>query len=227
MSRRAKVSDYTKDLGPPKPMALDPLPDRPLVSILTSNYNYAAYLGDAVESCLCQTYDKLEVVICDGGSTDSSPRILERYRSLDKRIRVVYQANGGQSLALNAAFRKSSGDIICLLDADDAFMPDKEQRVIDRFAAAPGSGFAVNSMLRVDAARRHLVDVPFLSAVASGWMRPLLSLSAPHVAPGLPPRSRLSLRRAVADTIFPLRVRLTSYVATLTQFLCPLTHLIL
>ncbi len=226
MSRTAKVSDYTKELGPPKPMALDPLPDRPLVSILISNYNYAAYLGDAVESCLCQTYDKLEVVICDDGSTDSSPRILERYRLLDKRIRVVYQANGGQSLALNAAFHKSNGDIICLLDADDVFMPDKVQRVIDRFAAAPGSGFAVNRMLRVDAARRHLGDVPLLSVVASGWMRPLLSLSAPHVAPGLPPCSGLSLRRSVADTIFPLPERLTAYADTLIQVLAPLITLV-
>src|SRR6266436_6656458 len=142
MSRTAKISDDKKQLNPLKPAALDPLPEQPLVSILISNYNYGAYLGEAIESALQQTYDKLEIVICDDGSTDGSPRILERYRSLDRRIRVVYQANGGQSLALNAAFHKSTGDIICLLDADDVFMPDKVRRVVEAFGAAPESGLA-------------------------------------------------------------------------------------
>ena len=222
MSRMAKVYDRRKELGPPKPMALDPLPEQPLVSILISNYNYAAFLGDAIESCLRQTYDKLEIIICDDGSTDGSPRILERYRSLDTRVRVIYQANGGQSLAMNTALQKSTGEVICLLDADDVFMPDKVQRVIDAFAAAPDSGFAVNRMVRVDAARNYLGDIPLLSALASGWMRPFLSLSAPHVASGLPPCSGLSLRRSVAAAIFPLPRRLTAYADTLIQVLGPL-----
>src|SRR6267378_5394114 len=90
MSRTAKISDDKKQLNPLKPAALDPLPKQPLVSILISNYNYGAYLGEAIESALQQTYDKLEIVICDDGSTDGSPRILEQYRSLDRRIRVVF-----------------------------------------------------------------------------------------------------------------------------------------
>jgi len=108
-----------------------------------------------------QTYDKLEVVICDDGSTDGSPRILERYRSRDRRINVVYQANGGQSLALNAAFRNSNGNIICLLDADDIFMPNKVEHVVHSFSTAPHSGLAVNAMLIVDAAREPLEKFPF------------------------------------------------------------------
>jgi len=114
MNATAKVTDQMEVPSSIKPMVLDPLPEQPLVSILISNYNYGEYLGDAIESALRQTYDKLEVVICDDGSTDDSFRILERYRSLDRRIKVIYQANGGQSLALNAAFHKSTGDIICL-----------------------------------------------------------------------------------------------------------------
>jgi cellulose synthase/poly-beta-1,6-N-acetylglucosamine synthase-like glycosyltransferase len=92
------ISGGRKQLGPPKPVALDPLPAQPLVTILISNHNYAAYVGEAIESALRQTYDRLEIVICDDGSTDGSPRILERYRSLDRRIRVASQANEGQPL---------------------------------------------------------------------------------------------------------------------------------
>src|SRR6266436_6919377 len=150
MNATAKVTDRMEVPSSIKPMVLDPLPEQPLVSILISNYNYEAYLGDAIESALQQTYDKLEVVICDDGSTDGSPRILERYRSRDRRINVVYQANGGQSLALNAAFRNSNGNIICLLDADDIFMPNKVEHVVHYFSTAPHSGLAVNAMLIVD-----------------------------------------------------------------------------
>src|SRR5882672_12511034 len=171
MSRTAKISDDKKQLNPLKPAALDPLPEQPLVSILISNYNYGAYLGDAIESALRQTYDKLEIVICDDGSTDCSSRILERYRSLDRRIMVVYQANGGQSLALNAAFHKSTGDIICLLDADDVFMPDKVLQGVEAFGAAPDARLAVNKLFIEDTTRRCLAENPLLSRVDMCWQR--------------------------------------------------------
>jgi glycosyltransferase involved in cell wall biosynthesis len=222
MDATVKVTDRMEELSFLKPMALDPLPERPLVSILISNYNYAAFLPDAIESCLSQTYKKLEIIVCDDGSTDGSYRILDRYRSLGAPIGVVYQGNGGQSLALNSAFQKSTGDIICLLDADDVFLRDKVQRIVSGFVAAPNAGFAVNRMLRVDRTRKYLGDLPLVSSLASGWIRPFLSLSAPHVASGLPPCSGLSLRRSIAEAIFPLPKRLTAYADTLIQVLAPL-----
>ena len=222
MNAVPKVTDSRALIGSLQPMALELLPDRPLVSILISNYNYGIFLRDAIESCRCQTYDKLEIIICDDGSTDGSRSILEEYSCLDARISVVYQAHGGQSLALNSAFRKSTGDIVCLLDADDVFMRNKVKQVIDAFAAAPDAGFAVHRMLRVDRARKYLGDLPLISTLASGWICPLLSLSAPHVASGLPPCSGLALRRPVAELMFPLPRRLTAYADTLVQTLAPL-----
>ena len=222
MSRTPKISDGRKELNPLKPVALDPLPEQPLVSILISNYNYGAYLSDAIESALHQTYDKLEVVICDDGSTDGSPRILERYRSLDRRISVVYQANGGQSLALNAAFHKSTGNIICLLDADDIFMPNKVAQVVHSFATAPHSGLAVNAMLIVDAAREPLGEIPFLHQLPSGWQGPSLYLSAPHYLAAIPPSSGLSLHRSVAEAIFPLPSDLRANSDGVIQVLAPM-----
>src|SRR5467141_373699 len=169
MNAAAKLTDHVEDLNfLIKPIALDPLPDRPLVSILISNHNYADFLPDAIESCLSQSYKKLEVIVCDDGSTDGSRGILEGYRSLGAPIGVIYQANGGQSLALNAAFQESTGDIICLLDADDVFMPDKVRRVVEAFAAAPDAGLAVNRMLIVDKNRKCLGEIPLLSHLAMG-----------------------------------------------------------
>jgi glycosyltransferase involved in cell wall biosynthesis len=221
MSKTVKILDDRKRLNPPKPAGLDPLPERPLVSILITNYNYGAYLGDAIESALQQTYDKLEIVICDDGSTDCSPRILERYRSLDRRISVIHQANRGQSGALNSAFYKSTGDIVCLLDADDLFMPDKVRWVVEAFGAAPDAGLAVNRMLIVDKNRKCLAEIPLLSHLATGWQGPSLDTSGPRVLPGLPPCSGLSLRRVIAEAIFPLPAGLAAYADTLIQVLAP------
>lgn len=223
MNRTAKVSDHRKDENPLRPMVLEPLPEQPLVSILIANHNYGAYVGDAIESALQQTYGKLEVVICDDGSTDGSPCILERYRSLDRRIRVFYQANGGQSAALNAAFDKSTGDILCLLDADDVFEADKVRRVVEAFSAAPDAGLAVNRMLIVDKNRKCLGEIPLLSPLATGWQGPSLNICGPRVLPGMPPCSGLSLRRAIAGSIFPLPLALRAYADTLIQVLAPRT----
>jgi glycosyltransferase involved in cell wall biosynthesis len=222
MSRTNTISDDRKQLTSLKPAPLDPLPEQPLVSILISNYNYAAYLGEAIESSLRQTYNNLEVVVCDDGSTDASSRILERYQSQDRRIKVIYQDNGGQALALNAAFRKSAGQIICLLDADDVFTPHKLRRVVNAFAATPDSGFAVNRMVRVDKMRRALGEIPLLSHLPSGWQGPSLSLAAPQMLAGMPPCSGLSLRRPIAEAIFPLPPGLKAFADTLIQVLAPL-----
>src|SRR6267154_554664 len=187
-----------------KPIRLAPLPNRPLVSILMSNRNYSSYLTDAIESCLEQSYEPFELIICDDGSTDASVDILQRYESLDPRIQAIYQTNAGQAAALNAAFRKSTGEIICLLDSDDVFASHKLQCVVNAFQAASGSGLAANRMLRVNGERKYLGQIPALCQLPSGWYGPSLFPNGPRMLPGLPPASGLSLRRSVAEVIFPL-----------------------
>jgi glycosyltransferase involved in cell wall biosynthesis len=216
------MPDGAKEMISLKPILLDPLSNSPLVSILISNYNYASYLGQAIESVLTQTYENFEIIVCDDGSTDSSPEILERYKTRDSRIKTIYQANAGQSLALNAAFSASAGDIICLLDADDVFMPDKLRLLVNALAAAPDSGFAVNRMLLVDKAREYLAEIPSLYDLPSGWQGVFLSSGGPRILPGLPPTSGLSLRRRAAEAFFPLPAALKAYSDTLIQIVAPL-----
>jgi cellulose synthase/poly-beta-1,6-N-acetylglucosamine synthase-like glycosyltransferase len=69
-----------------KPIALPPLCDHSLVSILTANYNYAQFIGEAIESAQKQTYTNWEMIICDDGSTDNSCEVVERYM---RAIRTV------------------------------------------------------------------------------------------------------------------------------------------
>ena len=105
---------------------------QPLVSILINNYNYANYLAEAIDSALNQTYENIEVIVVDDGSTDNSAVVLDTYAD---RVQVIQKANGGQASAFNVGFAASQGEIICFLDADDWFTPDKIARIVELFTA--------------------------------------------------------------------------------------------
>src|SRR3954454_21549841 len=104
----------------------------PLVSIIINNYNYARFLKEAIDSALNQTYPLTEVVVVDDGSSDESRGIIANYGN---RIISVLKENGGQASALNAGVSACRGDILCFLDSDDYFYPDKVAHVIDFFCA--------------------------------------------------------------------------------------------
>ena len=91
-------------------------------TIIINNYNYGRFLVAAIESALNQTYAGTEVVVVDDGSTDDSRQIIAGYGN---RIRPVLKANGGQASTFNAGFAASTGDVICMLDSDDFFYPNK------------------------------------------------------------------------------------------------------
>ncbi|MGC2512928.1 MAG: glycosyltransferase, partial [Terriglobales bacterium] len=105
-----------------------------LVTILINNFNYGRFLRQAIDSALSQTYQNIEVVVVDDGSTDDSRRIIRSYGS---RIMSIVKENGGQASAFNVGIAASRGEIICMLDADDFFYPDKVERVIPY--SRPGS----------------------------------------------------------------------------------------
>jgi glycosyltransferase involved in cell wall biosynthesis len=105
---------------------------RPLASIIINNFNYARYLGEAVDSALNQTYPNVEVIVVDDGSTDNSREVIERYGD---RIRSVFKPNGGQPSAINAGFQVSRGDLIANLDSDDLYDPTALERVVEKWSA--------------------------------------------------------------------------------------------
>src|SRR5579863_8833232 len=89
-----------------KPIELPPLCENPLISVLTANFNYGRYIGEAIESVLGQTYTNFEMIVCDDGSTDDSCEVVKRFLQRDPRIRLVRKQNGGQTSAANAAYRE-------------------------------------------------------------------------------------------------------------------------
>jgi glycosyltransferase involved in cell wall biosynthesis len=185
------------------PIALRPLPAEPLVSILVSNYNYARYIGESIQSALDQTYPNIELIICDDGSTDESVRVIEEYERKDPRVRFIRKANGGQASGFNAAFAASRGEIVSLLDSDDRFLPHKIERIVADFQAHPDSGFGVHRVIRMTADNRRQGVWPMSAPLPAGWYGARL-LQDGGILPFMPPTSGLSLRRDVVEWIFPL-----------------------
>ncbi|MBM6998823.1 glycosyltransferase family 2 protein [bacterium] len=91
-----------------------------LFSIVLPAYNCEAYLGEAVESVLSQSFNDWELILVDDGSADSTPEICDSFTS-DERVRVIHKPNGGASSARNAGMRVACGSYIAFLDADDKF----------------------------------------------------------------------------------------------------------
>ena len=106
--------------------------EKPLVSVIMNCFNGEAYLAEAIESVLAQTYENWEIILWDNQSTDSSPQIVKNYS--DKRITYL-RSNQFTSLgeARNEAIKVSRGELIAFLDVDDIWLPKKLELQVPLF----------------------------------------------------------------------------------------------
>jgi glycosyltransferase involved in cell wall biosynthesis len=103
---------------------------KPAISVIITNYNYAGFVGQAIDSVLSQPI-ATEVIVVDDASSDNSRQILESYGN---RIKTVFKsANLGHGDGFNQGFNLATGDIILFLDADDFMLPNLEETLIKRF----------------------------------------------------------------------------------------------
>jgi glycosyltransferase involved in cell wall biosynthesis len=106
----------------------------PTFSVVIAAYNAARTIVEAVESALAQTLPPLEVIVCDDGSTDGTAAALEPY--LD-RIVCIRKEHGGAASARNAALARARGDFLAILDADDAYLPERLEALTELAIARP------------------------------------------------------------------------------------------
>lgn len=99
--------------------------DTPLISVIMPVFNAKAYLAEAIESILSQSYSNFEFLIIDDGSTDGSLKIIQRYACRDTRIRCLNLEHKGAGGAANAGIAAASGDYIARMDADDIALPER------------------------------------------------------------------------------------------------------
>ena len=106
--------------------------DSPLVSVVIPTYNRADILADAINSVFAQTYDDIQVIVVDDGSTDDTSELVENFPE------VMYhkQKNRGANAARNTGIELSNGEYVAFLDADDRWASEKIERQVDAFAAA-------------------------------------------------------------------------------------------
>ncbi len=122
---------------------------RPRITIVTPSFNQARFLEATLRSVLDQRYENLEYVVVDGGSTDGSRDILERFRS--RLSRLVIERDEGQSDALRKGFARATGAILAWLNSDDCLAPGSLVAVADFFSANPSIDVVHGNFVLVDA----------------------------------------------------------------------------
>lgn len=94
-----------------------------LISVVIPIYKVEEYLKQCIDSIIAQTYKKIEIILVDDGSPDSSGAICEEYAKKDKRIKVIHKENGGLSDARNKGIEEATGKYIAFIDSDDYIEP--------------------------------------------------------------------------------------------------------
>ena len=101
------------------------------ISIIIPIYNVDKYLSACIETVIHQTYQNLEIILVNDGSTDACPQICDDYAAKDQRIIVIHKKNGGLSDARNAGMKLATGDYISFVDSDDLLSLDFYQNLLN------------------------------------------------------------------------------------------------
>jgi len=174
----------------------------PLVSILINNYNYGQFLEEAIDSALNQTYDNVEVIVVDDGSTDNSSNVISRYGD---RIISIFQENGGQASAFNAGFLASRGEIVCILDSDDAFDQTKVEKIVEIFQQNPDIGWCYHTLKLLDVSNNNVLrsDPDGISSHKIDFRQQIQKAKLPYFVPAT---SGLCFQRSLLQKLLPMPV---------------------
>lgn len=164
----------------------------PLVSALINNYNYGRYLPECIESVLGQTYPSIEIIVVDDGSTDESREVIERYAAKHSSVKPIYKKNGGQASAYNAGVAAASGEILCFLDSDDVWFPEKVEKIVQAHRQA---AFVQHEVLKDGRCNFRIPSARFDRTRLLREFGYLFLFS---------PSSALSIDRSLASRIFPI-----------------------
>jgi len=122
--------------------------ERPLVSIITPSYNQAPFLEQAIQSVFAQEYHPIEYMIIDGGSTDGSLEIIERYSN--RFSWWISEPDQGQSEAINKGLKLARGEIVAWLNSDDLYLPGAIQFAVDQLQKDQEKGLVFGDAISID-----------------------------------------------------------------------------
>ena len=126
--------------------------DMPRISIVTPSFNQGEFIERTIQSVISQEYPNLEYIVMDGGSTDGSVSVLERYS--DHLDHWESRSDEGQSDAINRGFRKATGDILAWVNSDDLLAPGALDASAAALTSSPKSAFSYGDWTTIDADSR-------------------------------------------------------------------------
>lgn len=103
----------------------------PSVTVVVAVYNIERYIEKCIQSIITQTWNEMEILLIDDGSTDGSGTICDRYAETDDRIRVIHKVNGGLSDVRNVGLKEASGTYLLYVDGDDYIAPVCVERAVE------------------------------------------------------------------------------------------------
>jgi glycosyltransferase involved in cell wall biosynthesis len=131
---------------------------QPLVSIVTPSFHQAEFLEETIQSVLGQTYPNLEYIVVDGGSTDGSRGIIERYAG--RLAWWVSEPDLGQADAINKGFAQAGGEILAWLNSDDVYLPHAVAEAAAFLQAHPDVGMVYGDADYIDSTGRIVGRFP-------------------------------------------------------------------
>lgn len=173
-------------------------------SCVITNFNYAPFLPDALNSVFNQVEPFAEIIVVDDFSTDESIAVLEQYGQLHTNLQIVrHERNLGQLAAFASGFNAANGDVICFLDADDIYAPTYLKVMLEVYKSAPDCDFLFckNQVIARPADFSPHVGTWYGKLECMG-RTVVQTLAYTHFIGE--PTSCLSLKRSIADKIFPI-----------------------
>jgi glycosyltransferase involved in cell wall biosynthesis len=129
-------------------MSDEQYPQPPTVSIVTPSYNQAGFLERTIQSVLRQNYPNLDYAIVDGGSSDGSVEIIEKFAS--SLSWWVSERDSGQAEAINKGLSRARGEIVAWLNSDDLYLPGSIHKAVLALQANPELGFVFGDAITID-----------------------------------------------------------------------------
>lgn len=134
------------------------MPSKPLVSIVTPSFNQVQFLEQTILSVLEQDYPHIEYLIVDGGSTDGSLELIQRYAP--RLTWWVSEPDQGQTDAINKGFSHARGEILAWLNSDDTYQPGAISQAVEYLQSHPEVGMVYGDANLIDASGNIIGKFP-------------------------------------------------------------------